>query len=157
MPATGHTLALTALPRILLRLIPGGPIARTVRAGQEYLNDPNASEAWVVALPEKLPVTEALELLDGLAETDMAAGGIILNRLPHDPFTRTERDALKAHFADRRFLGEVALHRIDAAERARTRLDESPAKAVVALPEVADGQAGQSVLVETLYQEMTRS
>jgi len=154
MPATGHTLALTALPRILLRLIPGGPIARTVKAGQAYLNSPSASEAWVVALPEKLPVTEALELLDGLADTEMAAGGIILNRLPHDPFEPGERAALKAHFEGQRFLGEVALHRIDDAERAQSRLANSPAKAVVSLPEVNDDASGRSRLVEALYQQM---
>jgi len=157
MPATGHTLALTALPRILLRLIPGGPIARTVKAGQAYLNTPTSSEAWVVALPEKLPVTEALELLDGLADTEMSAGGIVLNRVPPDPFTPEERTALKAHFAGQRFLGEVALHRIDDAERARNRLADSPAKAVVSLPEVDDDAAGRSILVEALYQQMVQS
>ena len=41
MPATGHALALTQLPEILLRLIPSGPIAKALKEGQSILNDPN--------------------------------------------------------------------------------------------------------------------
>ena len=56
MPATGHTLSLTGLPELLLRLVPRGPIAAALREGQSYLNDPKLGAAWVVAIPETLPV-----------------------------------------------------------------------------------------------------
>ena len=154
MPATGHTLALTALPNILLRLIPGGPIAKTLRAGQAYLNSPQSGEAWVVTVPEQLPVTEALELLDGLAETEISAGGIILNRVPEDPFDADERRALGAFLGAGQFLGEISLHRISDAERARERLQASSARAVISLPEVSDDDAGWEDLVGALRAQM---
>ncbi len=77
MPATGHTLALTSLPEILLDALPDGPIPRYMREGQAYLNDPEKGLAWIVTLPELLPVTEALELIDGLRATRVTPAGVI--------------------------------------------------------------------------------
>jgi len=105
MPATGHTLSLTGLPQLLLRLLPRGPIAEALREGQSYLNDPVRSAAWVVTLPETLPVSECLELLDGLERTAMPAGGVILNRVPEDPFTPGEREALHPLVSGNRLFG----------------------------------------------------
>ncbi|MEE8409048.1 MAG: ArsA-related P-loop ATPase, partial [Myxococcota bacterium] len=45
MPATGHTLALTELPDVILRLVAKGPVARLLREGQSYLNDPEQTAA----------------------------------------------------------------------------------------------------------------
>jgi arsenite-transporting ATPase len=95
MPATGHTLALTGLPEILLRLIPGGPIAKLLREGQSYLNDPNLCAAWVVSLAEQLPISEALELLEGLNKTNVPVGGLVLNRLEPNPFSDAELKSLE--------------------------------------------------------------
>jgi arsenite/tail-anchored protein-transporting ATPase len=94
MPATGHTLSLTGLPELLLRLLPSGPIATALREGQSYLNDPKLAAAYVIAIPEALPVSECLDLLQGLQQTRMPTGGVILNRIPQDPFTPAERAAL---------------------------------------------------------------
>ena len=63
MPATGQTIALTSLPEILLDALPDGPIPRYMRQGQAYLNDPAKGVAWIVTLPEFLPVTEAFPLV----------------------------------------------------------------------------------------------
>ncbi len=76
MPATGHTLSLTGLPDMLLRLLPRGPIAEALREGQSYLNDPKKAAAYVVTLPETLPVSECLELLEGLKKTQMPTGAV---------------------------------------------------------------------------------
>ncbi|MBL9038979.1 MAG: arsenic transporter, partial [Archangium sp.] len=94
MPATGHTLSLTGLPELLLRLVPRGPIAEALREGKTYLNDPAQAAAVVVAIPETLPVTECLELLEGLRSTSMHAAAVVMNRVPADPFTPSERAAL---------------------------------------------------------------
>jgi anion-transporting ArsA/GET3 family ATPase len=94
MPATGHTLALTGLPAILLRLVARGPIADALRAGQAILNDPLQTAACVVTLPEPLPVSECVELLDGLRLTSMPVGVVIANRVPQDPFSAEEHAAL---------------------------------------------------------------
>ncbi len=136
MPATGHTLALTGLPDILLRLIPGGPIARAMREGQTYLNDPRVGEAWVVTLPEQLPVTEAIELLEGLKETRISAGGVLLNRYPQDPFTAAERVALEQVLAAHPMHGQLEFARIGAAHQATQRLLGAVHVPVVTLPEI---------------------
>ena len=94
MPATGHTLALTALPESLLQLLPVGPIADELKEGQHYLNNPETGAALVVTLPEPLPITERLELIDGLQDTNMPVAGVLVNRLMHDEFTPEEREAL---------------------------------------------------------------
>lgn len=143
MPATGHALALTGLPAVLLRLIPRGPIATALKAGQAHMNDPARCDAWVVTLPEKLPVSEALELMDGLRSTQMTVGGVFLNRLPEDGFSDDELADLEAWLVERSVQGGAALARIRDARTAATRLRaQVPDLPIVALPEVADPARG---------------
>lgn len=134
MPATGHALALTGLPEILLRLIPGGPIAKALKRGKAWLNTPSNAAAWVVALPEQLPVTEAIELADGLRATDMAVGGVLLNRLPRWPVPADQRAALEAWLGDRPVHGQRALDRMKSGDAALARL-QAAGLMVVPLPE----------------------
>ncbi len=157
MPATGHTLALTGLPDILLRLIPGGPIVEALREGQAILNDPKQGAAWVVALPEQLPVTEAIELVAGLGETSMPTGGVLLNRMPTDPFTADERAALDAWFEGRALFGEHGLRRIEAARTAHARLEDAVDAPVLTLPDTPDPAAASSALVDALDRHMRGS
>lgn len=122
MPATGHTLALTKLPQILLKLIPGGPMTTELRAGMAYVNDPKLSAAWVVTLPEVLPVSEALELVEGLRESNTPFGGVVLNRVPADHFTAGERAALDPLLASKPVFGALAYQRTAGTKRAMERL-----------------------------------
>jgi arsenite/tail-anchored protein-transporting ATPase len=94
MPATGHTLALTQLPEHLLRLMPTGPIAEAMKEGQHYLYNSKISGAFVVCLPETLPVTESLELIEGLKETSIHVGGVLVNKVTTDDFSTEEHQAL---------------------------------------------------------------
>lgn len=152
MPATGHALALTGLPDILLRLIPGGPIARAMREGQSYMNDPRSAAAWIVTLPEQLPVTESLELLEGLRETKVPVGPIVLNRFPADPFTSEERAALEAVLHVQPMHGSMAFHRIATAAEQDERLSHADVP-VLRLPESADPDGE---LPDTLLREARR-
>jgi len=136
MPATGHTLSLTGLPDLLLKLMPRGPIAAALREGQSYLNNPDRAAAWVITLPETLPVSEALELLDGLARTAMPVGGVIVNRVPGDPFTAPERAALKPLFVDHDVLGGEGFRRPELATREVARLRAGTRLPLYTLPEV---------------------
>lgn len=136
MPATGQTLALTSLPEILLDALPEGPIPRAMREGQVYLNDPTKCVAWVVTLPEVLPVTEALELIDGLRATHVMPAGVLLNRIPEDPFDPEEREALEALLAARPMHGELAFHRIGTAQAAEDRLRAGTELPIVRIPDV---------------------
>jgi len=136
MPATGHTLSLTGLPELLLRLMPRGPIATALRDGQSYLNDPERAAAWVVTLPETLPVSEALELLGGLEETAMPIGGVIVNRIPADPYTAAERAALKPLLAEHDVLGGEGFRRPELAARETARLRAGTRVPIYTLPEL---------------------
>lgn len=123
LPATGHALALAQIPQSLLRVIPTGPIAGAVREGLALLMDPQQTGAVVVTLPETLPVTEALELVGGIEKHGIPLAQLVVNRVPFDPFTRAERDALKRLLAGRPpTLGERTLERIDRAEVALARI-----------------------------------
>jgi arsenite/tail-anchored protein-transporting ATPase len=136
MPATGHTLSLTGLPDLLLKLMPRGPIATALRDGQSYLNDPERAAAWVVTLPETLPVSEALELLDGLTRTSMPVGGVIINRIPIDPFTSPERAALRPFLESHDVLGGEGFRRPDLAARETARLRAGTRVPIYPLPEL---------------------
>jgi anion-transporting ArsA/GET3 family ATPase len=136
MPATGHTLSLTALPEVLLRLIPGGPIATALREGQGYLNDPDRAAAWVVTLPETLPVSECLELLEGLDRTSMPVGGIFLNRVPFDPYTTRERDLLRPLLDGHDVLGAESFFAPELAQRETARLLAGTRAPVVPLAQI---------------------
>ena len=138
MPATGHTMALATLPRAVLGLMPRGPIATAMRRGQAILNDPAQTTAWVVTLAERLPVSESLELLDGLRGTDVPVGGAILNRLVEDPFSAKERRALEEFLKEKPLMGKVAFGRIQKGAAEVERLRKGAAGPVVTLPEVGD-------------------
>lgn len=125
MPASGHTLGLTGLPERLLALMPTGPIAEAMHRGRPYFTDPELCAAWIVTLPEVLPITESLELIDGLKEHDTPVGGILVNRVLEDPFSPAERAALEpvlnaSHYGHERFVGVVQSTRALEDLRSRT-------------------------------------
>jgi len=136
MPATGHTLSLTGLPELLLRLVPRGPIAAALREGQSYLNDPALASAYVVAIAETLPVSECLELLDGLKKTAMPTGGVLMNRVPVDPFSASERAALEEVIARVNPLGGEGFLKPVLARREIARLRANTELPITLIPEL---------------------
>ena len=159
MPATGHTLGLTRLPEILLDALPDGPIPRAMREGQKYLNDPERGLAWVVTLPELLPVTEALELIDGLRETHVTPAAVILNRVPSDPFEPDEREALAALLAEHPMHGELGFRQIGEAHAMRSHLATATELPIVELREWSEAgvESLRAKLVATLGPWMAAS
>lgn len=95
LPATGHLLGLVRLPKLLLKMMPMGPIAEKLKEGQSYIYNPKLTSAWVVTLPQALPVSEALELEEALLQEQIPVGGYILNRVPLNPFTEEEEKTLR--------------------------------------------------------------
>lgn len=150
MPASGHTLGLTGLPERLLSLLPSGPIAETMQRGQQFIYNEKTGGAYVVTLPETLPVTEALELVDGLVEDKVPVAGIIMNRVLRDPFTDEERKALLQALEGRDVFGKVRFLAITEVAEAVARLrahTQVPIHEVEELPltgdELLDGIASQ--------------
>lgn len=138
MPATGHALALTQLPDILLRLIPSGPIARALLQGQAILNDPEQGAAWIVSLPQQLPVSESLELIAGLEETRMYCAGVLLNMMPRERFSETEVNQLRGWCETHDWIGENVLVRGLDADASEARLKAAIERPVVRVPFVSD-------------------
>ncbi|MDZ4694530.1 MAG: ArsA family ATPase [Deltaproteobacteria bacterium] len=137
MPATGHTLALTSLPDVALRVVEKGPLASAMRRGQGFIHDAKVTAAWVVTLPETLPVSEAIELVDGLRRTRVPVGGILLNRFLPDPFSEAEHRVVDRWMAAEPLRGRFALERIVMAGESVSRLTESTGLPVIRLHEVA--------------------
>jgi anion-transporting ArsA/GET3 family ATPase len=139
LPATGHALAITQLPELILKIIPGGPIGRAVREGLSLFTDARQTSTVVVTLPESLPVTESLELTEGLARNHVPLAAMVVNRVPQDPFTADERahvDSLNA--AAGPLLGVRELERLDRAQVALDRLHKASRLPVFSVPEVPE-------------------
>jgi arsenite-transporting ATPase len=136
MPATGHALALTGLSSILLDLVRRGPIADALRDGRSVFYDPEQCAACVVTLPEPLPVSECLELIDGLHHSEMTVGAVIANRVPSDPFSPQERDALDAMLQGRLVRGHTIVERIRRAEGSMARLRDAVKVPLIQVPEL---------------------
>jgi arsenite/tail-anchored protein-transporting ATPase len=137
LPATGHALALAQIPASLLRVIPSGPIAQAVREGLDLLTDPEKTGAVVVTLPETLPVSEAIELSRAIEHHRIPLSYVFVNRVPFDPFTSEERDAVRRLLEGHApVLGERSLERIDRARVALARLGREIQVPLVALQDV---------------------
>jgi arsenite-transporting ATPase len=123
LPATGHALALAQVPQTLADVIRAGPIHTAAERGLALLRDATQTTSVLVTLPEPLPVSEAIELYEGLHKLAIHCGLVLLNRVPPDPFTPEERAAAERLVVDRvRTLGARRLPRIDRANAARERL-----------------------------------
>jgi anion-transporting ArsA/GET3 family ATPase len=123
LPATGHTLALAQVPGAIVEVLPGGPIAAAAREGLELLQDQQRTTSIIVTLPEALPVSEAVDLAEGLRRHRMPVGRVVLNRMPDDPFDAEERVHVEALLQGRGpMLGGRAIPRIDRAKAAAHRL-----------------------------------
>jgi anion-transporting ArsA/GET3 family ATPase len=67
-PATGHGVSWLAAPELVASVISSGPIGQMAEEIAAFLADAAASGALVVTTAEEMPVTETLELIDGLED-----------------------------------------------------------------------------------------
>ncbi len=67
-PATGHGVYLLTAPRLFAEAIGEGPFARLASKVADFIADPHACGLVVVTQAEEMPVQEALELRQALAE-----------------------------------------------------------------------------------------
>lgn len=126
LPATGHLVGLARLPHVLLKMMPVGAIADKLKEGQSFLYDKKQTAAWVVTLPQSLPVSEAIELKDSLVQEKIPVGGFVLNRAPFNPFTTEEQAILESMSAkSKTHKLMIDLERIRRLRDAEKRLSES--------------------------------
>jgi arsenite-transporting ATPase len=157
MPATGHALALSALPAIVLRVVPRGPIAEAMRRGQRLISDARLSGAWVVTLPETLPVTEAIELVQGLRDTAVPVRGIILNRTLADPFDAEERGLVEGLVARGRIPGQLLFERIAQVNESMARLEQATGLRPLPVPEVPHDEGEPQAVLTSALRALTRA
>jgi arsenite/tail-anchored protein-transporting ATPase len=154
MPATGHSLALTGLPAILQDLMPTGPVAEAMVEGTAVFHDPELSGACVVTLPETLPVTEALELIDGLRETKIPVGWVVVNKVVEDRFDDAERELLTPLLADQPVFGASRFTTMAQIEECLAKLGDASGVPRMLVPEFPQvGDALISAVAETLLPE----
>ena len=139
LPATGHALALAQVPQTLASVLRAGPIHAAAQEGLRLLRDRTQTTCVLVSLPDPLPVSEAVELHDGLRKLTIDCARVVLNRVPPNPFTPEERAAVMRIVTDRvRTLGARRLPRIDRAEAAYARLARELRLPVSAVQEADD-------------------
>ena len=100
LPATGHTLALTQLPNQLERMIRKGHLVDALKRGSEFISHPQQCSLWITTLPERLPVSEALDLAQALAKDQLKCAGFFLNRIPQVDWSTEQEQDLHAYFQE---------------------------------------------------------
>lgn len=96
-PATGHGLDMLRVPKILTEIAPAGVLRRDAEAAWTMFRDPKQSSVLVVTLPEELPTTESLELIDSVQnELGLPIGEVVVNGIIPPLFSEAEREQLLA-------------------------------------------------------------
>jgi anion-transporting ArsA/GET3 family ATPase len=97
-PATGHAITFLNVPQVLLRTVPPGPMTREALKMRDLLVDPRVTAAVLVALPEELPVNEALELHAALRDkVQIRTHAAVLNAVFPERFSDGDLEALAGH------------------------------------------------------------
>lgn len=83
MPATGHGLSWLKVPSRMARVLQRGPLYRTAERVRQGLLSSDETEVVVVTLPERVVLSETVELCEKLqVEVGMVTPRLIVNRAP---------------------------------------------------------------------------
>jgi anion-transporting ArsA/GET3 family ATPase len=82
MPASGHSLSMLRLPKVILDTVPEGPLTASAGEVRSLLLDPRRTTILLVTLAEEMPVNEARELTAALdRELGMRVSHVIINQV----------------------------------------------------------------------------
>lgn len=91
--ATGHVVGQLAAPVAINDLVKVGLVRSQTDWMIEMLTDADTTGVVVVTVPEEMPTTETLELIERLgAETDIDVASVVVNRVLPELFGRTEEE-----------------------------------------------------------------
>ncbi|MBK8252353.1 MAG: ArsA family ATPase [Polyangiaceae bacterium] len=94
-PATGHGLDMLRVPKVILDVVPPGVLRRDADAAWAMFRDPKLSGVVVVTLPEEMPATETIELVNAIRnELHLPVLQTIVNGVLPQLFTDAERTEL---------------------------------------------------------------
>lgn len=96
-PATGHGLDMLRVPKVIVDIVPPGLLRRDAEAAWTMFKDPAQAGVVLVTLPEEMPVTESIELLEAVrTELGLPVAKVIVNAALSELFSPEERSALRA-------------------------------------------------------------
>jgi anion-transporting ArsA/GET3 family ATPase len=96
-PATGHGLDMLRVPRVILDVAPPGILRRDAEQAWQDFTNPDHTGVVVVSLPEELPTSETVELVQRVrAELGLPIVELVVNGVLRELFSREERAALLA-------------------------------------------------------------
>ncbi len=95
-PATGHGLDMLRVPKVIVDVVPPGVLRRDAEAAWRMFTDPRETSVVVVTLPEELPVTETLQLVESIRhELELPLGALVINGVVSSLFSEQERSDLR--------------------------------------------------------------
>src|SRR4029077_12610122 len=95
--ASGQVVSHLSAPRSMLSLVRGGAIRSQVEWIDALIRDSKRTTAVLTALPEEMPVVEAIELSERLhSEVGVSVSACVLNRVMEDPVTQAQRAVVRA-------------------------------------------------------------
>ena len=93
--ATGHGMDMLRVPKVILEAVPPGILRRDAEAAWALFRDPVQSGVIVVTLPEEMPTTESVELVNNIrADLGLPVLKLIVNGVLTPLFSEGERDEL---------------------------------------------------------------
>lgn len=96
-PATGHGLGMLQAPRTFREAARAGPIHARAERVETFVSDPSLTGVVVVALPEEMPVSEALALHRSLfEELSREADVTVVNALLPERFRPAEAEDMRS-------------------------------------------------------------
>jgi anion-transporting ArsA/GET3 family ATPase len=96
LPATGHALTMLQAPNAIANVLRAGPVYDRARQTEALLGDPEKTVFIPICFPEELPVTEVLELIDGLTARNIPIGPPIMNGMVQGAATQVSDETLEA-------------------------------------------------------------
>ncbi|MDD9938790.1 MAG: anion-transporting ATPase, partial [Myxococcales bacterium] len=79
-PATGHGLDLLRVPKVILDVVPPGPLRKDAERAWELFRDPTRAGVLLVTIPEELPTNETIELHQAVtSELGLPVCGLVTN------------------------------------------------------------------------------
>jgi anion-transporting ArsA/GET3 family ATPase len=95
-PATGHSLDMLRVPKVILAAAPPGRLRTDAERAIAFLRDPDASGVVLVSLPEEMPTNETLELAHAVKnELELPIAEIVANSCIEQLFSDAEGRALE--------------------------------------------------------------
>lgn len=161
-PATGHGIALLDVAGRISELAGSGPIRDQAHKIEQVIHHPAATGIVVVAQPDELAVSEALEAVQTLRSRDLPVATAIMNAVAPSAFTEGDEPALTVVAADqsaddasraaaRAALASLRRSRHDARETAALAGGSGiPVATLPVVPDLSPGSGGLERLAAVL-------